>query len=160
MLVRCQSGKFVAMTIICPNQSCISYIYTTNVQGTRRNAFSRRTSGLCCDNIMFGVLALAAEWALMVLEPAHRTYRTVTGSSGADDHMQRLLVHWVVYVVLFQAIDRLAEPWCPLHGVIKLVAIIWLRAAGTEQLYQRLVQPSADHACKFDRRQIYPYATF
>lgn len=96
---------------------------------------------------MFGVLLAAGETALMLVEPTYRCYKTLTDETGAatnDDAHRVLLVHWVAYGV-FRAVDILVESWCPMYGVAKLAAIVWLRAAGSEQLYRSAIEPFFDH---------------
>lgn len=53
--------------------------------------------------------------------------------------MQWLFIHWIVYSV-FRVIDCWSEHWCPMHSVVKLVTIIWLRMGGSEKLYWSVIQ--------------------
>lgn len=86
---------------------------------------------------MFSTLAVAAETALMMMEPAYRTYKTMITS---NNDMQWIFIHWIVYSV-FRVVDCLTEHWCPMHSVVKLITIIWLRMGGSEKLYRSVIQP-------------------
>lgn len=87
------------------------------------------------------MLVVAVETALMVLEPAYRTYKT--NAETSDEDMQRLLVHWIIYAT-FRIIDCFFGHWFPMYSGVKLAAIVWLRASGSEKLYQSIVGPFLD----------------
>lgn len=155
---------------------------------------------------MFSILSYATETALMVLEPAYKTYKELnttdtirgadasvdgamkvdvpvenaaaadggenaTGSDGGTDTggvdavrvsdpeiRRKLLVHWIVYAT-FRAVDSLVRPWMPIYNIVKIMAIVWLRAGGTETVYRTLIgpfladnEPSIDHwLYRYDR---------
>lgn len=101
--------------------------------------------------MIIGILSSAVETALMVLEPAYRTYKELKvadnaadgeGSNAARDpgERRRLLVHWVVYAA-FRAVDCVARPVLPMYNVLSLAAVVWLRAGGTDTVYQTLIRP-------------------
>ncbi|XP_060845574.1 protein YOP1 homolog [Rhopalosiphum padi] len=94
---------------------------------------------------MFGILAFVTETALMMLEPVYQTYKgleaTETGGEGPDPaEWRRLLVHWIVYGA-FRAVESLARPWVPFYNVVKIGAIVWMRAGGSETVYQTIIRP-------------------
>ncbi|XP_025196028.1 receptor expression-enhancing protein 5-like [Melanaphis sacchari] len=94
---------------------------------------------------MFGLLASVTEIALMMLEPVYQTYKGLeaneTGGNGLDqDVWRRLLVHWIVYGV-FRAVEGLARPWVPFYDLVKIGAIVWLRAGGSDTVYQMIIRP-------------------
>lgn len=94
---------------------------------------------------MFGVLAFVVEATLMLLEPAYRTYKgleaTETDGGTVDPaEWRRLLVHWIVYGA-FRAVESLARPWVPFYDVLKIAAIVWMRAGGSETVYQSIIRP-------------------
>ncbi|XP_022166182.1 receptor expression-enhancing protein 5-like [Myzus persicae] len=94
---------------------------------------------------MFGILAFVTETALMMLEPVYLTYKgleAVEAGEGSLDPEQwrRLLVHWIVYGA-FRAVEGLARPWVPFYDVVKICAIVWLRAGGSDTVYQTIIRP-------------------
>ncbi|XP_015366883.1 PREDICTED: HVA22-like protein k [Diuraphis noxia] len=104
---------------------------------------------------MFGILAFITETALMMLEPVYLTYKGLeaaeTGEGSLEpDQWRRLLVHWIVYGA-FRALESLARPWVPFYDVLKICAIVWLRAGGSETVYQTVIRPFlAEHESDID----------
>lgn len=113
---------------------------------------------------MLGVLSSAAETALMVLEPAYRTYKELkTGETAADGddvaaaaagnpaERRLLLVHWIVYAA-FRAVDCVARPVLPMYNLLAIAAVVWLRTGGTDTVYRRLIRPFlADNEAAVDQ---------
>ncbi|KAL5238524.1 hypothetical protein ACI65C_005934, partial [Semiaphis heraclei] len=94
---------------------------------------------------MFGILAFITETALMMLEPVYLTYKGLeaaeTGEGSLEpEQWRRLLIHWIVYGA-FRAVESLARPWLPFYDVLKIGAIVWLRAGGSETVYQTFIRP-------------------
>lgn len=94
---------------------------------------------------MFGILAFVTETALMMLEPVYQTYKGLeaneTGEGNLDpEEWRRLLVHWIVYGA-FRAVESLARPWVPFYDLVKIGTIVWLRAGGSETVYQTIIRP-------------------
>lgn len=92
---------------------------------------------------MLGILSSAAETALMVLEPAYRTYKELNTSENAadgDGERRRLLVHWVVYAA-FRAVDCVVRPVLPMYNLLSISSVVWLRAGGTDTVYRTLIRP-------------------
>ncbi|VVC38759.1 TB2/DP1/HVA22-related protein, partial [Cinara cedri] len=92
------------------------------------------------------------EAALMLLEPAYRTYkhlRTTRPTSEGEEHHdddeegRKLFTHWVVYAAV-RIVDCALCPWMPLFGLAKIAGIVWLRAGGIQKCYQAFVGPFLD----------------
>lgn len=100
---------------------------------------------------MLDLLASVVETALMVLEPAYKTYKELSGGGGggrtvdgavpeAAERRRQLLVHWIVYAA-FRAVDCVARPWVPMYSLISIAAVVWLRAGGSETVYETAIRP-------------------
>ncbi|VVC38758.1 TB2/DP1/HVA22-related protein [Cinara cedri] len=101
---------------------------------------------------MFLFLASIFEAALMLLEPAYRTYKYLrtTETTSQDEEYQddeeesrELFTHWVVYAAV-RMVDCALCSWMPLFGLTKIAGIVWLRAGGIQKCYQAFVGPFLD----------------
>ncbi|CAI6358657.1 unnamed protein product [Macrosiphum euphorbiae] len=94
---------------------------------------------------MFGILAFVTETALMMLEPVYQTFKGLeaneTGEGNLDpEEWRQLLIHWIVYGA-FRAVESLARPWVPFYDMVKIGTIVWLRAGGSDTVYQTIIRP-------------------
>lgn len=118
---------------------------------------------------MFGILSAFVETALMVLDPAYKTYKELKtfyrqdaipdddgksppsrgkdtdvgeGLDDGDRSEQRrwLLTHWIVYAA-YKAVDFVARPWLPMYGIINIAVVVWLRSGGSTIVYRSFIEP-------------------
>lgn len=89
----------------------------------------------------------AATNAVAVTPPQPQLQSSVAAADKGEQQQQRqlderrcLLVHWIVYSA-FRAVDGVTQPFLPFYGVVKIVAVVWLRAGGTEIIYRTIIMP-------------------
>lgn len=80
----------------------------------------------------------------MLVEPAYRTYKALHADAIDGDAAQRvLLTHWIVYSA-FRVTDLFIGNNIPLYGLVKCIAIVWLRTTGPVKLYRSTIGPFLD----------------